>query len=80
MTAANCVCFPAGQKAGHAIFNHTDAPCRYLVLGNVQPHDVAVHTETGRVSVKAMSEGYRRPAVMSFWDEVDVDRTADSPR
>jgi uncharacterized cupin superfamily protein len=74
MAAGDYVCFPAGQKAGHAIFNHTEAPCRYLVLGTSNPHDVAVHTETGRVAVRLMGEGYRRSSVMGYWDEVDVDR------
>lgn len=67
------VCFPAGQRVGHALINRSDAPCRYLVLGNPQPHDVAVHTETGRVSVKLMGEGFRQDAPLGYWDGVDVD-------
>jgi uncharacterized cupin superfamily protein len=63
------VCFPAGQKVGHALVNHTDAPCRYLVLGNPQKHDVAVFPETGRVSVKLTGEGYHGTPV-GYWDGV----------
>jgi len=70
------VCFPAGQKLGHALVNHSDAPCRYLVFGNPQPHDVAVFTESGRVSVKLMGKGYRRASAMGYWDEVDTKRPA----
>jgi uncharacterized cupin superfamily protein len=73
MSAGHYVCFPAAQRVAHALFNHTTAPCRYLIIGNPQPHDVAVHPETGRVSVKLMGEGYRGSAVMDYWEDVDVD-------
>ena len=67
--AGHYVCFPAGQKVGHALVNHTDAPCRYLVLGNPQRHDVAVFPETGRVSVKLTGEGYHGTP-MGCWEGV----------
>jgi uncharacterized cupin superfamily protein len=67
--AGHYVCFPAGQKVGHALINHTDAPCRYLVLGNPNPHDVAVFPETGRVSVRLTGEGYRGTPI-GYWDGV----------
>ena len=73
MRAGHYVCFPAGQKVAHALINHTAEPCRYLVLGNPHPHDVAVHTETGRISVKLASEGYRQSATLEYWEGVDVD-------
>jgi uncharacterized cupin superfamily protein len=63
-------CFPAGQKVGHALINETDSPCRYLVFGNPQPNDVAVYTDSGRVSVKLTGEGYRQSATMDYWDGI----------
>lgn len=71
VAAGHYVCFPAGQQVGHALINETDAPCRYLVFGNPQPHDVMVHTDTGRVSVRLTGEGYRKSATMQYWDDVD---------
>jgi uncharacterized cupin superfamily protein len=65
------VCFPAGQKVGHSLFNHSTQACRYLVFGNPQPHDVAVFTDTGRVSVKLIGEGYRGSATMGYWEGVE---------
>lgn len=67
--AGHYVCFPAAQKVGHALVNHTDAPCRYLVLGNPQKADVAVFPETGRVGVKLTGAGYR-DTPMGYWDGV----------
>jgi uncharacterized cupin superfamily protein len=74
MSAGHYVCFPAGQKAGHALINHTAEPCRYLVLGNPQPHDVAVFTDSGRVQVKLTGEAYRNTPVVGYWDGVDTDK------
>jgi hypothetical protein len=42
-------------------------------LGNPHPHDVAVHTDSGRVSVKLAGESYRQSATMGYWEGVDVD-------
>jgi uncharacterized cupin superfamily protein len=71
MTAGQYVCFPAGQAVGHALLNHTSQPCRYLVFGNPQAHDVAVFPDSGRVNVRLMGESYRRSAKMEYWDNVD---------
>jgi uncharacterized cupin superfamily protein len=68
MSAGQYVCFPAGQAVGHALFNHTSQPCRYLVFGNPQAHDVVVFPDSGRVSVRLMDENYRKSARMEYWD------------
>jgi uncharacterized cupin superfamily protein len=65
------VCFPAGQKVGHAMVNRTAEPCRYLVFGNPQPHDVAVFTDTGRVDVKLTREIYPKSSKVGYWEGVD---------
>ena len=70
VAAGHYVCFPAGQKVGHALINHTAQPCRYLILGSPHPHDVAVFTETGRVSVKLTGEGYRKSETLEYWEGV----------
>ncbi|WP_295758614.1 cupin domain-containing protein [Undibacterium sp.] len=67
MQAGSYVVFPAGQKAGHSLFNHTDAPCRYLVIGERNPHDVIVYPDTNRVSVRLTGEGYDKAATMEYW-------------
>ena len=65
------VCFPAGQTVGHALYNQTPRACRYLVIGNPQPNEVAVFPETGRVEVKLMSEGYRASETLGYWEGVN---------
>jgi uncharacterized cupin superfamily protein len=68
LSAGHYVCFPAGQKAGHALVNHTASPCRYLVIGERNPNDVVVYTDSGRVGVRLTGEGYRKSATMGYWE------------
>ncbi|WP_439501406.1 cupin domain-containing protein [Aminobacter ciceronei] len=72
MKAGDYVCFPAGQKVGHSLFNHTDAPCRYLIIGERNPNDVIVYPESGRVSVRLTGEGYSKAATMDYWEGIDA--------
>ena len=70
LSAGHYVCFPAGQKVGHSLVNHTSEPCRYLVFGNPQANDVVVFPDSGRVSVKLTGESYRKSATMEYWEGV----------
>ena len=67
MAAGQYCCFPAGQKAGHSLYNHSAAVCRYIVLGENNPNDVVVYTDSGRVGVRLTGEGYDKAAVMEYW-------------
>jgi uncharacterized cupin superfamily protein len=68
LSAGSYVCFPAGQKAGHALLNNSGAVCRYLIIGERNPHDVIVYTDSGRVGVRLTGEGYRKSATMEYWE------------
>lgn len=68
MTAGDYVCFPAGQKAGHALVNEGDDVCRYLVIGERNPNEVIVYPDSGRVSVRLTGEGYRGSQTMDYWE------------
>ncbi|MES2073306.1 MAG: cupin domain-containing protein [Pseudomonadota bacterium] len=68
MTAGQHCCFPAGQKAGHSLYNHGTAVCKYLVIGEDNPNEVVVYPDSGRVGVRLTGEGYRKSAVMEYWE------------
>lgn len=72
MQAGSYVVFPAGQKAGHSLFNHTDAVCRYLLIGERNPHDVIVYPDSNRISVRLAGEGYNKAATMDYWEGEDA--------
>lgn len=63
-------CFPAGQKVAHALYNHTQADCRYLIFGNPHKHDAAVFPETGRVHVRLTGESYHATPTMDYWEGI----------
>lgn len=68
MSAGSYVVFPAGQKQGHSIFNHTESVCRYLLIGDRSPHDVIVYPDTNRVGVRLTGESYNKGATMEYWE------------
>jgi uncharacterized cupin superfamily protein len=68
LTPGSYVCFPAGQKLGHSIVNRGDIVARYLVIGERNPNDVIVYTDSGRVGVRLTGEGYHKSATMDYWE------------
>jgi uncharacterized cupin superfamily protein len=54
MKAGDYVCFPAGQRAGHCLINDSGAVCRYVILGEHNPNEVCVYTDTNKVLVRAL--------------------------
>jgi uncharacterized cupin superfamily protein len=62
------VVFPAGQAAGHTLLNETDETVRYLIIGERDPREVTVHTDTGRVGVRLLGEGFRKGDTMDYWE------------
>ena len=52
MRAGDYVCFPAGQKAGHCLVNEGAAPCRYVIVGERNPNEVVVYTDSNKVLVR----------------------------
>jgi uncharacterized cupin superfamily protein len=46
-------CFPAGQKAGHHLFNHTHEKCLFLTVGDNHADDVACFPDTAKARIRA---------------------------
>ncbi len=69
MVAGDYVCFPAGQAVAHAMINRGSETCRYLVIGERNPHDVIIYPENNRVSVRLTAEGYEKTPV-PYWHNI----------
>lgn len=54
MRAGDFVSFPAGQRAGHSMVNPGPATCRYLMIGENDPNEVAVYTDSGKALVRPL--------------------------
>ena len=70
MTAGDYVCFPAGQQAGHCLVNDGDAPCRYVIVGERNPNEVSVYTDSNKVLVRALGRRalFDMAARRGYWD------------
>jgi uncharacterized cupin superfamily protein len=70
MKAGDYVCFPAGQKAGHCLINNSGAICRYVVVGERNPNEVAVYTDSKKVLVRALGRRaiFDLAATRDYWD------------
>ena len=49
-------CFPAGQRAGHHLYNHTDQLCKFMTIGENRPHDVCYYPKLKTIRVKGTTE------------------------
>jgi uncharacterized cupin superfamily protein len=47
LEAGDYCCFPAGEPVGHCLYNHTDAVCRFMAIGENAPDDTFVYPKTG---------------------------------
>jgi uncharacterized cupin superfamily protein len=70
MKAGDYVCFPAGQKAGHCLINKSAAVARYVIVGERNPNEVAVYTDTNKVLVRALGRRaiFDLGGVRGYWD------------
>jgi uncharacterized cupin superfamily protein len=76
MRAGDYVCFPAGQRAGHCFVNNGSAVCRWLIIGEKNPNEVCVYTDSNKVLVRSLGrrEIYDRAALRDYWDGEKTER------
>ena len=69
MKAGDYACFPAGQKAGHCLINEGTLPCRYVIIGEQNPNEVAVQTDSKKVLVRSLGRRmlYDIAATRGYW-------------
>jgi hypothetical protein len=53
MNERDYCCFPAGQRAGHHLLNHTKQNCVFMTIGDNDPDDVAVFPNSGKARIRA---------------------------
>jgi uncharacterized cupin superfamily protein len=60
MKAGDYVRFPAGSPHEHCLYNHTNEPCRYIIIGDDDPNDVCVYPDSNKVGVTALRQRFMR--------------------
>lgn len=61
MSQNDYCCFPAGQKAGHHLYNHTDKLCRFMTIGENKLHDVCFYPQAKLMRIKGSEEVFKIP-------------------
>jgi uncharacterized cupin superfamily protein len=74
MKSGDYICFPAGQKAGHCLINNSGATCRYVIVGERNPNEVAIYTDSQKVLVRALGRRaiFDLTARRGYWDGEDT--------
>lgn len=60
MIAGDYIRFPAGEPTEHVLFNHSDAPCKYILVGEKNDHDVCYYPDSNKVQIRATREMFHR--------------------
>jgi uncharacterized cupin superfamily protein len=72
--AGDYVGFPAGQRAGHCLINHGDAPFRFIMIGDREPNEVCVYPDSNKVLVSALNRAmFRDGERLDYWDGEHAD-------
>jgi uncharacterized cupin superfamily protein len=67
--AGDYVGFPAGQRAGHCLVNESDAPFRFLMIGDHEPNEVCVYPDSAKVMVRGLDRAIFRDAErLDYWN------------
>ncbi|TSD89546.1 cupin domain-containing protein [Mycobacterium sp. KBS0706] len=74
MKAGDYICYPAGQQAGHCLVNTGNTTCRYVVVGEKNPNEVCVYTDTSKVLVRPLGRRaiFDMAAMRNYWDGEDT--------
>ena len=56
LVAGDYACFLAGEEIGHALLNHSETVCRFLIFSQNNPSDIVVYPEHNRMLVKALGQ------------------------
>ena len=67
--AGDYVGFPAGQRAGHCLVNESDAPFRFIIIGDRQPNEICVYPDSNKVLIRSLNGTILRDADrLDYWD------------
>ncbi len=67
--AGDYVGFPAGQRAGHCLVNESEAPFRFIMVGDREPNEVCVYPDSNKVMVYALDRAiFRDGERLDYWD------------
>lgn len=74
--AGDYVSFPAGQRAGHCLINETNAPFRYIIIGDHEPNDVCVYPDSRKLLIRSFDRAIIRDGDrLDYWEGERADES-----
>jgi uncharacterized cupin superfamily protein len=67
MKAGDYVRFPAGAPYEHCLYNHSKDVCRYVLIGEQDPHEVCVYPDSNKISVRAEWQVFGKADEKDYW-------------
>ena len=75
LAPGDVVVFPEGPTGSHLVANHTDEPCRVLLLSSKSPLAVVHYPDSGKVGIWTQRDGYQSMVKseprLDYWDGED---------
>lgn len=78
LRAGDYVAFPAGQRAGHCLINHTDKPFRFIMIGTNDPNEVCVYPDSNKILIRGLDRTILRDE--NHLDYFDGEKPDEPPR
>jgi uncharacterized cupin superfamily protein len=73
--AGDYVGFPAGQRAGHCLINETDAPFRFIMIGDHRPDEICIYPDSGKIMIRAFDRAILRDGKrLDYWEGEDAEK------
>lgn len=66
MNVGDYIRFPAGVAQEHVLFNHTSEPCKYILVGEKNAHDIGYYPDSNKVRIRATKETFDRADVRDY--------------
>ena len=73
MKAGDYVVFPAGQKEAHCFINNSETVCRWMIVGDNLPNEVAVFPDSQKVTVREIKQVFDLSKTLDYWDREKID-------
>jgi uncharacterized cupin superfamily protein len=67
MKAGDYVRFAAGVAEEHCLYNHSTEVCRYILVGDNDPHEICVYPDSNKISVRAEGQVFVKSDAKDYY-------------
>ncbi|MBN1695982.1 MAG: cupin domain-containing protein [Spirochaetales bacterium] len=71
LEAGDIVFFEPGPGGAHQLYNHSDAPCRYLDIRTISPIDVCEYPDSGKINILPLKKIFMTKSGVDYYTGED---------